>query len=262
MGRSSPSRRIHFLDELRGFCIILMVFYHGFYTLGMFGAPFALDLFEFFTPAEPFFAGIFVFLCGICCNFSHSNLKRGLLLAGAAVLLSLVLWAAIQGGLLHHSSMIWFGILHCLAACILLYTLLHPTIRFIPAWLGLIVCAVLFVLCLHVPVAEGGYFGIPGVFRLNVPSADKTNPFLYPFGLCPVGFAGDYFPLIPWFFCFIGGTYVGTWHRHYPKWMSRSHVPLLSHIGKLSIWIYLAHQPIIYGICFLVYFLIQQLSKA
>lgn len=250
MSRGHSSRRIHFLDELRGFCVVLMVFYHAFYTAGfIFGLSIAQKLFMFFQPVEPFFAGVFVFLCGMCCNFSHNNLKRGLLLAGVAVAMSLVLWFAAGKGL-PRDSQIWFGILHCLAACILLYVLFRPTIRFIPAWFGLPICILLFLICWHIPIEEGGYLGITGLFRWDIPHAVGMNPFLYPLGLCSANATGDYFPLIPWFFCFLGGCFFGTWKM--PHWMSRSRFSLFSKIGKYAIWIYLAHQPVIYGLCYIV----------
>ncbi len=259
MSRTRSHRRVHFLDEIRGFCIILMVFYHAFYTVGyIFNVSFAQTLFDFFTPAESFFAGVFVFLCGMSCRLSHSNLRRGLLLAAVALALSLVLWGGVQLGLLYRGSEIWFGILHCLAACILLYVLLYPTIRIFPPWLGLLISAALFILCFHVPSAEGGYFGIRGLFRLYIPAANATNPFLYPFGLCPVGPTGDYFPLLPWFFCFLSGAYAGMWGI--PKWMNRSRFPFFSHVGRWSIWIYLAHQPVIYGACVGIFYLINLLK--
>lgn len=253
MGNTRSHRRIHVLDEIRGLCVILMVIYHALYTVGyIFNIAFVRDLFHFFMPAEPFFAGVFVFICGVCCNLSRNNLKRGLLLAAAALGLSLALWFAVQAEFLHESSLIRFGILHCLAACILLYTLLRPTIRLIPAWLGVALCALLFFVSWHVPAENGGYFGINGLFEWHIPAAPTDTPFLYPFGLCPVSLAADYFPLIPWFFCFLTGYYVGTRHRSYPMWMFRSRFPLFSRIGKHAIWIYLAHQPAIYGLCYLI----------
>lgn len=252
MSRTHSGRRVHLLDELRGFCIVLMVFYHAFYTIGyMFNVEFAKTLFDFFTPVEPFFAGLFVFICGICCHFSHSNLKRGLLLAGVAVLLSAVLWCATRLTILDASSMIWFGILHLLAVCILLYVLLRPTLNFIPTWLGLALCILFFVLFMHVSPYEGSYFGIRGLFTVSTPPMDR-NLFSYVFGLCYVGSAGDYFPLLPWVFCFLAGTYVGRWRRRFPSWMSRSRFPLFSAIGKVSLWVYIAHQPVIYGLCFVI----------
>ncbi len=261
MANTHSSRRVHFLDELRGLCVILMVFYHAFYAVGyIFGAEIGRLLFTFFMPAEPFFAGLFVFICGICCNFSHSNLKRGLLLAAVAAALSAALYGSVRAGVLDNSSYIWFGVLHCLAVCILLYTLFYPTVRFIPPWLGLLLCAALFVCCYHIPPDEGGYFGIRSLFTVAVPHGELNNPWLYALGLCPVSPTADYFPLLPWFFCFLGGCYVGSWRHRFPRWMSRRHVPALSRIGTWSLWIYLVHQPVIYALCYAVFYLIDALK--
>ncbi len=252
MSHTHSGRRVHFLDEVRGLCVVLMVFYHAFYTVGyIFGVEFASELFQFFEPVEPFFAGLFIFICGICCNFSHSNLKRGLLLAGVAVLMSAVMWCCVRLTILTEGTMIWFGILHLLSVCILLYVLLRPTLTFIPTWLGVVLCVVLFLLFYHVSPYRGSYFGISGLFTVPTPPADR-NVLTYIVGWCRVGSTGDYFPLLPWVFCFLAGTYVGRWRRQYPAWMSRSHAKPLSAIGKWSLWVYIAHQPIIFGLCFVI----------
>ena len=71
--RSKP--RIHLIDELRGFAIFCMVFYHAFYTVGvLFNIGWAMVLLNFFTPAEPYFAGLFILISGLACNLSYSNL--------------------------------------------------------------------------------------------------------------------------------------------------------------------------------------------
>lgn len=58
--RKSNRRRIYALDELRGFSVFCMVFYHAFFSIGeIFKVPFFLSLLKFFMPAEPFFAGNF-----------------------------------------------------------------------------------------------------------------------------------------------------------------------------------------------------------
>lgn len=246
-------RRIHFLDELRGFCVVLMIFFHLFYVLGyLFDIPLGQTLFEFFYPVQPFFAGIFIALCGLSCNLSHNNLKRGLLLAAIAALISLVMWCAVFWGIVGENSYIWFGILHCLAVCILLYASLRPLLRLLSPWFGILISAALLFLCWHIPFENGGYFGIPGVFAWKIPLAPANTPWLYPLGLCPVYNTADYFPLIPWFFCFLLGSYIGIWARagKFPKALYRSRVPFLSVIGKHSLWIYALHQPIIYAVCF------------
>jgi len=255
-------RRIRFLDEVRGLCVVLMVAYHALYVLGyLFSVSFARWLFDFFTPIQPFFAGLFVVICGISCHLSHNNLKRGVLLAAFAACLSLVMWAAVKWNVLDQYSYIWFGVLHCLAACILLYVLFSPTLRLIPPWLGILINGILLFLCWHVPYDSGGYLGIHGLFRIPLPTFEANNPWLYAFGLCPVYGASDYFPLIPWFFCFLIGTYIGVWAKNgkFPNTLYRSRIPFLSAVGRHALWIYALHQPIIYGICYAVTYFISQM---
>lgn len=248
MSRTGSRSRVHVLDELRGFLIILMVFFHAFYLFGWeFDIPLFQEAFFFFKPVQPFFAGCFIFLCGISCNFSHNNGKRGLLLLGVALLVSMVMWCATFWKVLSPGSEIWFGILHCLAACILLFDLLQPKLKRVPAWLGLAFCAVLFAVCYHIPDEKGGYFGLTGQFVAAVPAAATDHPLLYPLGLCPISPTTDYFPLLPWFFCFLGGAFAGRWT--FPKWTLRSRFPWLSFLGKHSLILYVLHQPVLFVLC-------------
>ena len=255
MGNTRGRRRISLLDELRGLSILLMVFFHAFYLIGYeFDVTFCKTLYAFFSPAQPFFAGLFIFICGISCNLSRSNLKRGLLLAGAAALSSLLMWCAVWWRMVDNDSYIWFGILHLLAVCILLYALLRPTLQYLPPLLGLVLCSMLFVLCYHIPADEGGYFGIRGLFTLWVPAAATDHPLLYAFGLCPISRCGDYFPLLPWVFCFLGGSFAGVWAARgkFPKWTYRSRFPLFGTMGRHTLIIYLLHQPVLYLLCEIV----------
>ena len=65
-------KRIHLMDELRGFAVFCMVFYHGFYTLAfLMGQSWGEWLYRFFMPAEPWFAGLFIFIAGISSNLTH-----------------------------------------------------------------------------------------------------------------------------------------------------------------------------------------------
>ena len=258
MAQKKTGKRMFLLDEIRGFAIILMVLYHAFYLVGyQFDVPLGRTLFDFFTPAEPYFAAVFVLICGICCHLSHNNLRRGLWLAGAALLLSACLYCAVWWGMLTADCVIWFGILHCLATCILLYALLRPALSFIPAWIGVPVCLALFLLCWHIPANEGGYFGWEGLFAVPVSPAPAETPWLYPLGLCPIGPCGDYFPLLPWGFCFLAGTFLGrpAAKGRFPKVFYRQHVPFLGTAGRYSLYIYLLHQPVLYLVCELIVWL-------
>lgn len=238
-------KRIRVLDEVRGLCVLLMVVFHGFYTVGyLLDLEIGRRLFAFFMPAEPWFAGLFILICGFSCTLSRSNLKRGLLLAVVAVGMSAVLWFWMP------DNMIWFGVLHCLACCILLFAVAGRGVFRAPTWPSIAVCAVLFVLTCHVPLTDGGYLGIDGIFTVAVPNLGAWG---YPFGLGYLA-SEDYFPLIPWIFVFWIGAFLGkaVSRRRLPAWAYRHHIRPLSFLGRHALVIYLAHQPVIFGTAWLI----------
>lgn len=242
------NKRIHLLDELRGLCVVLMVAFHAFYTVGfLFDSTVAIRLFAFFAPVEPLFAGIFILLCGFSCRLSRSNAKRGLLLAFVALGMSGVLFLVMR------SQMIWFGILHCLAVCILLFAATEKLLDRLPPSVGILLFTVLLAATWHFPFYEGGYLGIGDFVFWQWPAAWGDSTWLLAFGIGNFRFFGsDYFPLIPWLFCFLVGTYLGRYRERLPSLCYRLHVRPLSFLGRHSLIVYLAHQPIIYGICYLI----------
>ncbi len=248
LAKHSPGGRIYFMDEVRGFDLLLMIAYHGFYTVGwLFGVEAGRALFSFFSPVEPFFAGLFIFICGISCRLSRSNLKRGLLLLGVSVLLSAFLWIFMR------EEMIWFGILHFLSTAILLFALCRPLLDKVPPIAGIVVCAVFLLLTWWLPADRGAMFGIKGLFSLPVPEAVQAQAWLYPLGL-GAGAGADYFPFFPWIFCFLAGSFVGVWAKagRFPQWMYKSRAPWLAWLGRHTLLIYVVHQPVLYGICWIV----------
>lgn len=75
---AAGKKRIYLLDELRGLAVFCMVFYHAFYSMSeFFGFEIGTKLLDFFTPAEPFFAALFIVISGISSRLSHDNTKRG-----------------------------------------------------------------------------------------------------------------------------------------------------------------------------------------
>lgn len=245
-------RRIALLDEVRGGLIILMVLHHFFYTLGyLFDVPFGRTIFDGIGIFHPIGAGLFIAICGFCCQLSRSNVKRGVWLAAVAAGMTLVLW------LVTPENLIWWGILHCLAVCILLYAALSRLLRHVPLWLGLVVCAVGVVLTWHLPPTPaagldpcGGYFGLTGIWELPLSAAVTAQTWLYPLGLA-FGDSADYFPLLPWMFVFFAGTFLGRLADAAPEWMCRPHCRWLGAIGRNTLWIYVAHQPVLYGLIWL-----------
>ena len=239
--------RIHLMDELRGFAVFCMVFYHGFYTMGfLFGSAVGVYFFRFFMPAEPFFAGLFLFISGVASNLSRSNLARGLKLLAVALGVTLVT------GLFFPEDVITFGVLHFLSVCMIGYGLLKPAAdrrRF--SWAPVAACAVLYFLTKGIPA---GYLGAGPGFGIGLPRAPYASGWLSPLGFPGGGFqSADYFPLLPWAFVFAAGTFVGKLAAagKFPEIAYRPQVPALSWFGRHALIIYLAHQPVIYGLCLL-----------
>lgn len=246
-------KRIHLMDELRGFAVFCMVFYHGFYTLAfLMGQSWGEWLYRFFMPAEPWFAGLFIFIAGISSNLTHSNLVRGVKLLGVALLVTLATAIAVP------KELIVFGILHFLSVCMIAFGLLQllrrrlgrteePPFRLWPV----VVCAVLFIVTRYL---ASGYLQIPFVLRVFLPSG-WYQAWLAPLGLPGPGFSSaDYFPLLPWCFVFAAGTVVGRLAKagKFPAWTYPSRVPFFSFLGRHALLIYVLHQPVIYGAALLV----------
>lgn len=246
-------KRIHLMDELRGFAVFCMVFYHGFYTLAfLMGRSWGEWLYRFFMPAEPWFAGLFIFIAGISSNLTHSNLVRGVKLLGVALLVTLATAIAVP------DELIVFGILHFLSVCMIAFGLLQllrrrlgrteePPFRLWPV----VVCAVLFIVTRYL---ASGYLQIPFVLRVFLPSG-WYQAWLAPLGLPGPGFSSaDYFPLLPWCFVFAAGTVVGRLAKagKFPAWTYPSRVPFFSFLGRHALLIYVLHQPVIYGAALLV----------
>lgn len=246
-------KRIHLMDELRGFAVFCMVFYHGFYTLAfLMGQSWGEWLYRIFMPAEPWFAGLFIFIAGISSNLTHSNLVRGVKLLGVALLVTLATAIAVP------EELIVFGILHFLSVCMIAFGLLQllrrrlgrteePPFRLWPV----VVCAVLFIVTRYL---ASGYLQIPFVLRVFLPSG-WYQAWLAPLGLPGPGFSSaDYFPLLPWCFVFAAGTVVGRLAKagKFPAWTYPSRVPFFSFLGRHALLIYVLHQPVIYGAALLV----------
>ena len=249
MAKNTP-KRYHLLDEIRGFAILCMVFFHGFFLAGdVFGLQLADKLVSFFMPAVPFFAGTFILISGIASMLSRSNLKRGLVLAGVSLALNIITFLLPKIGI--PVLPIYFGILNLLAICMLLAAVFMPFVSKIHPLIGMAVCVCLYVVFMNL---HRGYIGIPPV-SLNLPDAVMNCPYIFPLGIYTPEFAsGDYYPLIPWVFVFFFGMHLGVYAKKgkFPKFVSNEHVRPLSFVGRHTLIIYLAHQPVIFGICMLI----------
>ncbi len=252
----SERKRIHFLDELRGFAVFCMVFYHGFFIVGdYFGLEAANKLFDFFTPVEPMFAALFIAICGISCSLSRSNLKRGLILLGIALGMTLVT-AVILPEFGMDGLQIRFGILHFLSVAILLYTLFEKKLKKANPFVGILACAVLY------PFTSGIEKGILSYGELvffKLPEVLYKTDWLMPLGIySPSFFSGDYFPIFPNIFIFLAGVFLGRYFsvRGFSEWSYKKRSGFFAFLGRKALIIYVAHMPVIFGLSYIIDYII------
>ena len=71
---------------------------------------------------------------------------------------------------------------------------------------------------------------------------------LFPLGLRRADFfSADYWPLLPWAFLYLLGAALGGFLPETAK--PHAHLPALTFLGRHSLFIYLVHQPVLYGLC-------------
>ncbi len=222
--------RIDLLDGWRTLAIVCMIVFHIFWDAGLVGwIPRAL----LFRPLLQTFrltaVCSFLFLSGISSRFSHSNLRRGLRLAVCAAGISLVMYFM--------DMPVWFGVLHLLAVCCLLWALLGRWMgRWSARW-GCAVCLLLFLLLFF--LLRGFYVTVPGLWALGF----RTRQF----------YSADYYPLLPWSLLFFAGAFAGGEILDHPApWQARRLPAALTWPGRHALAIYLIHQPVLYGLTVLL----------
>lgn len=245
-GSSSGGARVYLLDEIRGFAIICMVIYHAMFQLKYnFGVNVPVFFESWFDIIRDVFAGAFVFISGIMCRYSRDNVRRGAKCFFFGMIITFVM-PFVGGGILN------FGILHLLGVSMMLYGLFEKPLEKIPPFIGLIVAAVAAVFTWNV---EYGYFGF-GALRWDIPENIGESGMLFPLGIVSKKYySADFFPLMPWFFIFLAGGFVGYWFKNgsMPRMFYNSHCKWLAAVGRATLWIYLIHLPLIVGVLTLIF---------
>ncbi len=234
------SGRIGLIDEVRGFAILCMVVYHAVYDMITF---LDVDIPLFYHPVMNLVRDLFVFgfvsISGAACRFSRNNLKRGAVCFGIGLGMTLVTAVVVP------DQLIMFGILHCLGVCMMLYPLVRPLLDRIPAYISVPVLLLLFLATYRL---MDGYLGIRPI-SLDLPQEWYQTSWLFWLGLPSNSFySSDYFPLLPWLFAFLIGSYFGRWLKEGdpPGWVRRTHLRPLAFVGRHTLWVYVLHQPVLF----------------
>lgn len=244
---SPPRFRIELLDLIRGATLISMIFYHLCYNLYyLFGR-------DAWIPWYPSAIGgiwqeticlSFLLLAGVCTHFMRHTWRRLALLAGSALLITLVTWLITPG------ELIVFGILHCMTLCTLVFLIARPLLRRIPPSAGLLLTFVCFLTTVSVP---RGTFGI-GPLSILLPRSWYVSYWLSIFGLLsPDFYSADYFPIFPYLFIFLCGYFLYSYIIMLPESILHLRCRPLNWLGRHSLLVYLLHQPILFGVMQLLF---------
>ena len=216
--------RSKFIDGLRGMAVVWMIIFHAAWDLKTYNLV-DLNFSEGFWFGFPrVIAFTFLFCVGASLNFSHiprinwSSLgKRSLKLGAAALIISLSTY------FLFPKTWIYFGTLHCI---------------FVGSILGALVVnhrRLALVLMLTIIFLQYG-----AGYDIKWVSSVLKKPSM------------DFIPIYPWFWAILLGMLIGP-HLSKSKHLEMIPVPFfLKFLGTHSLKIYLIHQPLIYGLLWVV----------
>jgi len=244
---SPTATRYASVDVLRGAAIVLMISYHFSWDLSYFGfADFRVTTDQYWIWYARFIAGTILLVMGISQAIvatrpfnRHLFLRRLLIVTSAALTVSIGTYA------MDPQTFVFFGILHHIA-----------------------LVSILMIFLIRLP--SGTLAGL-AVISLLAPTLLRHEIFfakgLWWVGLTPVApLSVDYVPLLPWLglslvgvvvgrYCFAGTSLPG-WPG-LVAWQPTGIVTrLLRLAGRHSLFIYLIHQPLLFGGTYAVYLLL------
>lgn len=229
--------RYHLLDGIRGLAVVSMVLFHFSYDLFM---VYGYDTGWYWRTEIRVWQILgccaFILLSDLCWHLGRKRVKNGLILNGFGLLVTAVTVTVMP------SQAVWFGVLNCLGCCLLLATLVEPALRKLPWQAGCVVSFLIFLLTYHV---DRGIIGIGSQVLAELPESWYTVSWLAPLGFpTPEFSSSDYFPLIPWFFLYLTGYFLGRVVLEKKPKVLYQKIPVMDWIGRHSLAIYICHQPV------------------
>ena len=231
-------KRIWELDALRGICVIGMVAVHLVYDLAVMYQVVDWNLPQWFHLLQQWGGVLFLLISGISATLGSRSFRRGVVVFGCGMLITAVTVGMYLVKMANEAIIIYFGVLHCLGVCMMLW----PIFKKLP-W--------------RIYPLLGGVMIVVGLYFSMLPGIDSV--WLMPLGLPWKNFAtADYFPLLPNLGFFLLGAFLGTTLYKsktslFPGVTGKNPVlRFLKGCGKHSLWIYLLHQPVLTGLFTLI----------
>lgn len=243
--RTERQVRCLFVDSARGLAMINAVAYHFLFDVCIvYGQDPGWIRYTGVFVWQQYICWSFILISGLAWPWGRHQLRRGLELNFWGLVITAVTVLAVP------DSAIWFGVLSFLGCAMLLLIPLHGPLERVPPAAGAAGSFALFALCRNIQRGELAF----GLIRL--PPALYTTRVLTPLGFPYEGFrSSDYFPILPWFFLYLTGWFLGRLlrDRGVLDRLARVHLPPLTWIGQRSIWTYLLHQPVCMALCMLIF---------
>ena len=231
------------IDEIRGLTLLSMILYHGCWDLVYIyhiKAPWYESQGAYYWQQS--ICWTFIFLSGFCWHFGRDKLRHGLkIFLGGAVITAVTL-------LFMPEDRVVFGVLTFIGSAAIIVTIFDKRLKRLSAPAGFIISFLLFLLTKQV---NQGYLGFGPYRILALPSFLYKNLLTAYLGFPSKGFfSTDYFSIIPWIFLYTAGYYAYIWmeSRDLLRIFKKSLCPPLGIAGRHSFWIYMVHQPVLFGI--------------
>lgn len=247
MKKIDLEKRYNLIDALRGFALINMIAFHFLYDIFM---VYGVNPWWTSQPLvivwERFICTSFILISGVSLHFSKHAYRRGIIINLCGFLITAVTFFAMP------SQTVWFGVLNLIGCSMMICNALRPLFDRINPYVGAGVSLLLFAVFYGVSERYIGFFGIK---LISVPDFFYRFRYLAFLGFPDSGFrSSDYFPIIAWIFVYFLGYFLWRiiksfntedffWRRIYA----------LDFLGRHSLLIYLLHQPVLIGICFLIF---------
>lgn len=242
-------KRYSGLDCLRGCVLISMILFHTTWDMVyLFGAKWEWFLTGFARVWQQSICWTFILLSGFCWHFGRKRWRRGLVVFMSGIVVTVVTKLFMPTGV------IIFGVLTLLGSCMLLMILFDKVIKHWNPTFAAIMFFALFVLTRNV---NYGYLGFEKWNWIELPKDWYANWVTTYFGFMKPGFfSADYFSLIPWLFLFVTGYFLELLLEQYHllEKLTAPKCGWLEWLGRHSLVIYMLHQPIVYGVLYILHF--------
>lgn len=189
----------------------------------------------------------FILVSGFCWSIGKKHIKTGIKTILCSVAISVITY------LFMPDDKIVFGVLWFLGTASIIMIPLDIILKRINPYVCVVVSFLIFLITKNIPFR---YIGVGDYVLFDMPEKIYINTFTAYLGFPGNNFfSTDYFPLIPWLLLYICGygLYMICKNTKLLKYLKKPIFAPIEWLGKYSLWIYMIHQPILYGILYMFF---------